>query len=640
MKKRITILLWIMFVGYVKLFSQCYWQQKVDYNIYVRLEPQSHKIFGTEKIIYTNNSPDSLTKIYFHLYWNAFQPGSSMDHKSLETGRINIPIRDTQVQDWDGRVQDRIHHLVPFQEGKVNILSIKINHEPVSFKIVETMMEVQLLKPILSKTNTLIEIEFESQVPIQIRRSGRDNAEGVMYSMSQWYPKLSEYDRLGWHTNQYIAREFYGVIGNFEVTIEANKNFVVAASGVLTNKDEKSSEFKPIISPKDAEKNYWVFKAQQIHDFVWAADTGYKIISNQVKPNLLFQVFYKYDEKSKDTNWQRLLWVMSQLLPHIEKKYGPYPYPKYSFIQGGDGGMEYGMATLLKAGTITSAIHEFMHSWYQGVIATNEYLYPWLDEGFTDFASTEIYQFYLDSIFPKDTYLNKSQRDRLVKSIESNNGNLPKIYSNTYQNVLRLIKSNLNEPLSTPADYFYTNYAYSTSAYSKGAVFLSLIGYIMGQKLRDEVLLDYFKIWQFKHPTPDDFIRIAELKSGIQLHWFLEFYMNTIKKMDYGITEVKNEDGQNKIVLKKFEQFPMPLDILITYKDSSSEWFHIPLDLMMTHKKPENLNTTILPYWQSTNAEYSFPIKSHNLNQIKSIEIDPQYLLLDVNRQNNKLVLP
>lgn len=640
MKKTILFLLSFIILGNSRLLSQCYWQQKIDYNIRVRLDQNNHKIFGKEKIIYSNNSPDSLSKLYFHLFWNAFQPGSSMDHKSLETGRIHIPVRDTQYQDWDSRVRDRIHHLISYQEGKVNIVSIKVNNEPVPFKIIETIMEVQLFKPILSKSNAIIEVEFESQIPIQIRRSGRDNAEGIMYSMSQWYPKLSEYDNQGWHTNQYIAREFYGVIGNFEVTIEANKNFIIAASGVLTNKDAKSVTFKPQRAADNSEKNDWVFKAENIHDFVWAADTAYKTKTIQPRSNLQFQVFYKFDEKTTDTGWQRLLWVMAQLMPYIEDRFGIYPYPKYSFIQGGDGGMEYGMATLLKSSSLTTAIHEFMHSWYQGVLATNEYLYPWLDEGFTDFATDEIYQFYLDNIFLKDPYLNQVQKDKLLKSIERNSKILPKIHSDSYQSVLRLIKSSFNEPLSTPADYYHTNFAYSTSAYSKGSVYLSLIGYIIGQELRDEVLKDYYKMWQFKHPTPDDFIRIAEKKSGIQLHWFLEFYMNTTKKLDYGITEIKKEDGQNKIVLKRLEQFPMPIDILVTYKDSSTEWYQIPLDIMISSKKPEYPNTTILPYWQSTSSDYSFSLKTDNLKMLKSIEIDPKHLLLDINRQNNKIVLP
>src|SRR5665213_320038 len=195
------------------------WQQHVNYNMNVEVNVKTNIISGTQKLEYTNNSPDRLNKVYFHLYWNAFQPGSEMDVRSQELGKILINGRP----DWDSRVTDRISKLTPSEEGYQKIKSLKINGVEQPMIVHGTILEVDLTKDIQPKSKVNFDLVFEAQVPIQIRRSGRDNAEGVRYSMSQWYPKMCEYDYEGWHTPQYVAREFYGVWGDYDVTIKIDK---------------------------------------------------------------------------------------------------------------------------------------------------------------------------------------------------------------------------------------------------------------------------------------------------------------------------------------------------------------------------------------------------------------------------------
>src|SRR5688572_8951573 len=214
--------------------AQGYWQQRVKYAMDVDVNAEANRFSGKQKLEYWNNSPDTLTKVFYHLYWNAFQPGSEMDVRSRRQGTIQIG----SGVDWDTRVRDRIANLKPDEIGYQKILSLKMNGKPQVFETEETILEVKLDKPILPRTKVVFDMEFETQVPIQVRRSGRDNAEGVRFSMSQWYPKLCEYDKEGWHPTPYVGREFYGVWGDYDVKISIDKTFILGATGYLQNPNQ------------------------------------------------------------------------------------------------------------------------------------------------------------------------------------------------------------------------------------------------------------------------------------------------------------------------------------------------------------------------------------------------------------------
>jgi len=345
------------------------WQQHVNYNMNVEVNVKTNIISGTQKLEYTNNSPDRLNKVYFHLYWNAFQPGSEMDVRSQELGKILINGRP----DWDSRVTDRISKLTPSEEGYQKIKSLKINGVEQPMIVHGTILEVDLTKDIQPKSKVNFDLVFEAQVPIQIRRSGRDNAEGVRYSMSQWYPKLCEYDYEGWHTPQYVAREFYGVWGDYDVTIKIDKNYKLGGTGVLENANQIGWGYdKPGTSLKSisSAERTWHFSGKNVHDFVWAADPDYEHIVKSVDGVKINVIYKKVD--SMEQRWQRLADAAVTVLPYMEKRFGKYDYPQYSFIQGGDGGMEYPMATLIKGPGLVSAFHEWMHSWYQMMLGSNE----------------------------------------------------------------------------------------------------------------------------------------------------------------------------------------------------------------------------------------------------------------------------
>lgn len=619
------------------------WQQRVKYDIDVKMDVTANRLKGIEKIEYTNNSPDTLHKIFIHLYWNAFQPNSSMDVRSRELGKnIFMNSRGEEIQDWDSRVKDRISKLAPSEIGYDSVIEIKVNGVPQKTIYHETILEVQLHKPILPNSKSFLEIDFKCQVPVQIRRSGRDNAEGIRYSMSQWYPKIVEYDYQGWNANPYIAREFYGVWGDFNVKINIDKNYMVAATGVLQNPNSigfgyetPGTKIPTITAPTIT----WNFKGENIHDFVWMADNNSKHISKKVGTTVL-HCFYKAGDLKQDSTWNNVLWAAEKVLPYIESRFGKYPYPQYSFIQGGDGGMEYAMATLIKNASLGTVFHEWMHSWYQQILGTNESLFPWMDEGFTSYAQNEVHSYYNSEWMAQSPYTSAAVKQFTTKQVERGRTTLPSKQASNYGGYYALVKSGLEEPMSTHSDHYNTNMAYSAAAYSKGAVFLAQLGYIISDSLRDKTLHEYYNLWKFKHPNANDFVRVAEKVSGLALQWYKEYWVYSTKTIDYAVGDINIVNNKTSITIKRIGKMPMPVDVLLTFKDGTKELHTIPLELMFGSKPAEDNTPRIVePEWRWVVPEYSFTT-NRDIKDLKSIEIDPTQRMADVNRNNNKLVIP
>ena len=608
------------------------WQQHINYNIKASLDVNTNIIKGTEEIVYTNNSTDTLRKVYFHLYWNAFQPNSSMDVRSRELGKNTMTSRRGDViKDWDARVTDRIQKLTPAEIGYQRVSAITINGKAQKLIEHETILEVQLTNPIAPKTSAKLSLVFEAQVPKQIRRSGRDNAEGVRFSMSQWYPKMVEYDYQGWNTNPYLAREFYGVWGNFDVNLQLDKNYTVAATGVLQNPNA--------VANAQGVKT-WNFKGNNIHDFVWAADDHFKHLSKEVRKGLTLHVYYKEKDAKSDSAWANVLYAAEKALPYIEKNFGAYPYPQYSFIQGGDGGMEYAMATLIKGPSLGTVFHEWMHNWYQQILGSNESLFAWMDEGFATFAESKVSIWYDANAAAQSPFISERAKVQVLASVQRAKLDLPLMQAGSYAGYMALAKSGLEEPASTHADHFNTNYAYSNAAYSKGATLLGLLGYVIGDSVRDAVLLNYYNTWKFKHPNVNDFFRVAEKTSRIQLQWLKEYWVNSTKTIDYGLNDIQAGNNTAIISIQRLGKLPMPIEVLITYKDGTSELHYMPLDLMLGGKASEGaVNQIVHPAWQWVAPTYTFET-SKPLSALKSIEIDPSYRMPDLNRSNNKLEIP
>jgi len=594
-------------MGLTSLYGQNnfkYWQQHVDYTMEVKMDVNTFNYGGTQKLIYTNNSPDELEQVFYHLYYNAFQPGSEMD------------VRSITIADADSRVGDRISKLQKEDFGFLNIISLTQNKIPLKYTVVGTVLEVQLNKPIKSGESATFEMTFEGQVPPVIRRAGKNNREGVALSMAQWYPKMAEYDFEGWHADPYISREFHGVWGDFDVKLTLDKNYTVGGTGYLQNPNEIGHGYGIKEKKNDSDLLTWHFVAPNVHDFTWAADPNFIHDTLQVPNGPMLHFLYKKSLKRKYTkHWKDLQIPTSEIMQYYSKNVGKYPYEQYSVIQGGDGGMEYGMCTLITGERSFESLlgvtaHEIGHTWFQFLMASNESKHPWLDEGFAEYTCTLI----------ENTILGVETSEPMKR------------HFNRY---FELALSGIEQPMSTHADRFAYNNSYSISTYSKGALVLAQLRYIIGKENFWDTLKKYYNDWAFKHPTPNNFIRCAEKISGLELEWFLTDWTQTTNTIDYGVKNAVALEGQTVITLERIGLMPMPVEVQLLMKDGSKKEYYIPLQ-MMRGEKPLRNNETLLKDWAWAYPEYRFSVDV-NLENIESITIDVNKETADINKENNQL---
>ena len=588
-------------------FSQSnYWQQHVDYKMVIDVNVENHTYNGKQKLVFTNNSPETLDRVFYHLYFNAFKPGTDLEQNSRystddsRTMSKNILMLDEN--DW----------------GDVQIKWMLQDGKPLEFKVEETILDVALERPVKSGESTTLEMEFYVQTPAMIRRSGKKSDDGVAFSMSQWYPKLCQYDDEGWHANPYIGREFYGIWGDFDVTINIDKDYTVAGSGYLQNPELIGHGYAPLKEGVNhGDKISWRFIAPNVHDFSWAADPMFTHDYIDVDGGPRVHFFYKSDSKYVDL-WQEFQSNSVEFLKFFSETIGRYPYDQYSIIMAGDGGMEYAMCTfidgvghptLYSLYSVTS--HEIAHTWFQFLMATNESKHSWMDEGFTS---------YID-----DVALNV-----VLKQGKS----LPN--AGAYKDYFKWVATGLEEPMTTHADRFKYNTGYGMTAYDKGSIFLSQLQYVIGKENFDNTLKKYFNDWSFKHPKPNDFIRSAEKVSGLELDWYLLDWAQSTMTIDYSINSIYGVDNKTRVVLKRIGQMGMPIDLRVELLNGEVLDYNIPMTKMRGSKPVSS--STILKSWSWAKPYYELCIDIDSKN-ISKITIDPKNEMADINRNNNYLVL-
>ena len=567
------------------------WQQAIDYTMDITLDTASHRYQGEMTAKLKNNSPDALDRAFFHLFFNAFQPESMMD------------VRSRTISDPDSRVGSRIVELPEEEWGWIQVESLLVNGKAVDFVHDGTILEVNLDAPIRAGKRATFEMTWSAQVPRQIRRSGWMNKEGIEYSMTQWYPKVCEYDHDGWHTEPYIGREYHGIWGDFDVTIHAPIGYTIGGTGILQ---------QDIASARTT--GDWNFVAENVIDFAWAADPDYLHSTERagdVTLNFYHQANAEYDE-----SWAALPEYAAKAMAFLSELIGPYPYPQYSVIQGGDGGMEYPMATLITGerslrSLVGVTVHEMAHSWFQAVLATNESLYEFMDEGMTSYATS------------------LCMRHLFAEAITSGYA-----HRSSYSSYINQALSGNEEPLITHADHYQTNRAYGVAAYSKGEVLLAQLAAIMGPEARDQGLRDYFAKWSFKHPGPLELKQCMEAASGLDLDWYFQYFINTTHTIDYAVQSVYESEDSATIELQRLGAMPMPQNIAVTFENGEVQRFHAPLVMMRGHKVLGE-NESLLPDWPWTNPTYSFTIPT--TSRIVSVELDADRQTADVNRENNSV---
>ncbi|CAI8295871.1 MAG: Aminopeptidase N [Owenweeksia sp. TMED14] len=600
--KRIFLSFFILSVGIANA-QMGYWQQELNYEINVDLDDKKHILDGDLELLYTNNSPDLLSEVFFNLYWNAFQHGSMLSNMA------NIPTRFK-----DKAIGQNIENYKDDEWGEQIIEKITMNDKVVSFYIDQTILHGKLPNNIKPGETVIFKIKYTTRIPKLVERAGRDGPEGVAYTFTQWYPKICVFDKDGWHPDIYVAREFYGDYGSFNVNITANKNYLIGGTGVLLNSEEIGHGYNDKkITHKKGTRLTWNFKAEKVHDFAWVADKDFVHEKRETPTGIVLHFIYKKDKKSsKHIGKEKFKDDMLSYFKFMQPRFGTYEWPQFTIIQGGEGAMEYPMATVMQVrsdsyeGLLGTAVHEASHMWYYGMLGTDEQQYSWMDEGFTSFAEDEAMNVLTGkNIFnPHSIYLSRFSKVASVPWIE---------------------------PTSTLANYFDGKFPYQMAAYMKGSLFLVQLRGIIGENAFWSTLARYKKDWAFKHPTPKDFLRIAEKESGMILDWYLNLWISTNKYPDLAIDSIYSTDKNlTSISLKRIGSMPMPVDIRITLKSGEELDYTIPLSSMFGHKK----DFILLGPWNYTQKERIF-VLDIPLKDIDQVHLDPESWTADINRDDN-----
>ena len=562
------------------------WQQKADYTMEIDLDVVRRTFSGSSEIRYTNASPDSLKRLYFHLFFNAFRPGSAMD------------VRSRMLPDPDPRVGARIAGLPEEEWGEMRVEDLTVDGVAAQVAHEGTVLVVDLARAVAPGSTAVVELDWAGRVPRQIRRSGWMNREGVEFSMAQWYPRICGYDQDGWHPNPYVGREFHGDFGRFDVTIRLAPGYVVAGTGANVAADSPTT-------------GVWRLVADNVLDHVWAADPDFKVATARTARGVELS-FVQEADSAYQAAWAALPGYTSKAFDCLEDLVGPYPYPRYAVIQAGDGGMEYPMATLVTGHRSTKSlvgvtVHELAHSWFQAVLAFNESLHPWMDEGFTSYATEVCF----NRLFPDPT---------------------SRLHAEAYSGYIEWTRSGTDEPLTTHADRYKTNAGYGVASYSKGEVLLAQLGGVLGPEVRDAALRDFFRTYAFTHPGPDDFARTCERTSGQELDWYFKYFVQTTEKVDVAVDEVKWSNDSVRVTLRRIGEIPVPLDLAIIAADSSVQRIHIPIDLQYGHR-PLAAGERLAADWVWPHTTYSLVLPAPAWPA--GVVVDPDRWWADVARENN-----
>ena len=468
------------------LFSQQnnYWQQKADYNINVTLNDSSKSLEGFETIEYYNNSSDTLSYIWFHLWPNAYKNDkTAFSDQLLENGRTDFYFADESLRGY-------INHL-NFKVG--DVIAKTINHTQH-----QDIIKIILPSPLLPTGKIKISTPFHVKLPYNFSRGGYINNS---FQITQWFPKPAVYDRKGWHEIPYIDQgEFYSEFGNFKVNISVPKDFIVAATGEMSN-EVMIGKIKTL-----------TYEQNNVHDFAWFADKDFIVEKDTLQlNNRIINVCSYHYKRNKYIN---TIDYIKNAIKTKSKWIGDYPYNIISVVESpknNSGGMEYPTITFIDKAEDNKTHellinHEVGHNWFYGILGSNERAHPWMDEGMNTYYDNR----YTDSFYSAEK--EKSSKGFIAKRI-------PEDFDN---NLLQsLIKNKKDQPISAKSENF-TSLNYNLITYNKTAIWMKEMENKLGEFVFDSMMRNYFNQWKFKHPYPEDFKSLVENNSNIDLKNYFE----------------------------------------------------------------------------------------------------------------------
>ncbi len=559
MYPKLTLFLFLLTL-HVNLIAQQYWQQQTDYDIAVTLDDAAHTLTGTTTVEYTNNSPDALKEIYFHLWANAYAGNeTAFSEQKLRSG------------------SSKFYFATQEQFGSFTEIDFKTGGQSLSWSLLRDSTDIALVKlvqPLKTGEKITIAVPFTMDIPDSFSRLGHV---GQSYQMTQWYPKPAVYDKDGWQAMPYLDQgEFYSEFGSFSVEITLPQNYVVGATGVLQTESERDFLQKKIaetdayfaeyekemtktsgqLRRKQAEADTFppssdrmktiLYTAEKVHDFAWFADKRFKVRKSTVELSNGKKVdTYVMFSKVEEHLWKSAVDYVDRSVKFYSEHVGNYPYPQMTAVQSAlsaGGGMEYPMITVIGLAGDAKALddvitHEVGHNWFYGILATNERIHPWMDEGMNSYYEIRYMREYYDG-----------------NRFELSDAGIPKfILNNTPYDAEQLgliyqkCKHRAQAP-DTDSDLL-TGINYGLGAYSKPAIALRQAELWLGTETFDKAMQAYYEKYKFKHPTPADFRRTMEAETGKDWSWFTDGFMFSTKTQNYRITSVtQSENGEEYVV--------------------------------------------------------------------------------------------
>ncbi len=522
-----TIVLLLILCTPVALLAQ-YWQQKADYVIDVMLNDKEHTLEGFEKITYTNHSPDTLYFIWFHIWPNAFKNDkTAFSEQLLINGRTDFYFSNKEQRGYINRL-----------DFKVNDITAQTEDHPQYIDIIK----LKLPRPLAPGALANITTPFHIQLPENFSRGGHN---GQAYQITQWFPKPAVYDRKGWHPIPYLDQgEFYSEFGNYDVRITLPENYVVAATGVLQNSTEKEwlqtragFTWQPIVTRETVKKGSTSivkkrtqlfpessstlktlrFIQENVHDFAWFADKRFIVLQDTIKlPSGKTINAFSYYLPQHANAWNTSIGFIKKSIHFRSALIGEYPYNTISVVDakmGIEGGMEYPTITSINLNEWDSELgptieHEIGHNWFQGLLASNERQYPWMDEGMNTYYNSRF----------------KALKQAAVVSKKFIKKRLPNTFEPLLFQTIAGIKK--DQPINTPSEEFnFLNY--DLVAYYKTGEWMQLLELQLGRPVFDAVMRGYFEQWQNKHPYPEDFKLVVESVSGKNVDSIFHLLDNT-----------------------------------------------------------------------------------------------------------------
>ncbi len=513
----LTLFICFVHLSFVVCCQSAYWQQQVNYSIDVTLNDVQHTLDGFVKMEYTNNSPDTLRFIWIHCWPNAYKNDkTAFTDQALENGSTRFYFSNNEERGYMNRLDFRVN-------GTAAVTEDHSRHQDI--------VKLILPHPLPPHASAKIETPFHVKLPDVFSRGGHV---GNTYQVTQWFPKAAVYDRKGWHPMPYLDQgEFYSDFGNYQVQITVPQDYVVAATGELQNAAEKKWQMerqppqpdpvskkqagakkpKQVVTaaPAPVKTKTLVYRQDNVHDFAWFADKMFIVKTDTLRlPSGRVVTAAVYYYRENETNWANSIAMIKRAVQTKSQWLGEYPFNVVTVVDGGvGGGMEYPTITVLDDGGSEKSLdfvidHEVGHNWFQGILASNERLHPWMDEGMNT---------YYDNRYSLQQYGTTNIDIVRSRSAFANN-RLPDDLQGLLVSSITAIKK--DQPIETTSENFNA-FNYNIIAYSKTGQWMQLLERELGKPLFDSCMREYYRRWQFKHPYPEDFKKLIEEVSGRNL---------------------------------------------------------------------------------------------------------------------------